>query len=80
VSDASASALRMGLERAHWTIADLWVASIGIGGGFSEADVRNITAGGHDATPTEHDILAAAINGYLSDRGRDPRVPYWVDL
>jgi hypothetical protein len=77
---ASAAALRAGLDQAVWRASDLWIASVGVGGAFSQADVRALAAGDRDIMPTEHDILAAAINGYLSDRGREHRVPYWSSL
>jgi hypothetical protein len=80
MSAESSAALRQGLALAHWTITDLWVASIGIGGSFARADVALITAGTQHATQPEHDILAAAVNDHLSGAGLDHPVDYWHDL
>jgi hypothetical protein len=80
MSAESAAALQVGLALAHWTITDLWVASVGIGGSFARTDVELITAGTRDATQPEHDILAAAVNDHLTDQGLDHPVDYWHDL
>jgi hypothetical protein len=76
----SAAAVRLGLRLAHWTISDLWVASTGIGGRFTQSDVEAIVSGTHDATRGEHDILAAALNDHLVGLGGDQPVQYWDDL
>ncbi len=76
----SAAAVSEGLRLAHWTIADLWVASTGIGGSFTQAEVEAIVSGAHDATRGEHDILAAALNDHFVAMGGDHPVQYWDDL
>ena len=80
MSAESAAALQEGLALAHWTVTDLWVASVGIGGSFARTDVEHITAGTRDATQPEHDVLAAAVNDHLTDQGLDHPVGYWHDL
>jgi hypothetical protein len=75
MSAESVAALQEGLTLAHWTITDLWVASVGMGGSFARTDVALITA----AQPN-HDILAAAVNDHLCDQGLDHPVGYWHDL
>ena len=80
MSAESAATLREGLALAHWTITDLWVASVGIGGSFARRDVEHITTGTRDATQAEHDVLAAAVNDHLSEQGLDQPVDYWHDL
>ena len=50
MSAESAAALQEGLALAHWTITDLWVASVGMGGSFARSDVAHITDGTRDAT------------------------------
>ena len=50
MSAESAAALQEGLALAHWTITDLWVASVGMGGSFARSDVEHITDGTRDAT------------------------------
>jgi hypothetical protein len=78
--DASAAALRQGLETSRWSPTDLWRAALGIGGAFSTAKVEGLASGLQGATEVEHDILAAALNEHLSDVGLDPLVPYWAEL
>ena len=78
--NASAVALRQGLERSRWTATDLWRAALGVGGAFSTEKVEGFASGQQDATAVEHVILAATINDHLSDVGLDPVVPYWADL
>ena len=80
MSIESAATMAHGLELAHWTIADLWVASTGVGGRFSQAEVEAIVSGAQDATPNEHDILAAALNDHFTELGEDHPVRYWNDL
>jgi hypothetical protein len=80
MSAESAAALQEGLALAHWTITDLWVASVGMGGSFARTDVEHITDGTRDATQAEHNILAAAVNDHLTDQGLDHPVDYWHDL
>jgi hypothetical protein len=80
MSAESAATLQEGLALAHWTITDLWVASVGIGGSFARTDVEHITAGTRTATQAEHDILAAAVNDHLTEQGLDQPVDYWHDL
>jgi hypothetical protein len=77
---ASATAFQDGLLHAGWTVTDLWVAAVGIGGGFERRDVERIVYGQQVATPTEHDILAAAFNDYFVDQGQDHPMQYWRDL
>ena len=80
MSVESATAIRTGLELAQWNVTDLWVASIGIGGSFAQAEVEHIADGSRDATQIEHDILAAALNEHLPHRGAGHPVRYWDDL
>jgi hypothetical protein len=80
VARDSAGTLRRGLQLAHWTSTDLWVAALAIGGNFSQREVQQVISGHQTATPIEHDILATALNEHLSDRGHDQPVTYWRDL
>ena len=80
MSTASATAIHAGRQNAGWTITELWVAAIGIGGGFSWADIERIDGDTQDATPLEHDILASALNDHFTDLGQDHPVTYWNDL
>jgi hypothetical protein len=80
MSAESATTLRGGLAQAHWTVSDLWIAALGIGGAFSQADVQRITDGAQDATGIEHDILASALNDHFVSIAGDHPVRYWAAL
>jgi hypothetical protein len=76
----SAVAIRGGLRLADWSARDLWVAAVGIGGGFEARDVERIAAGEQLATPMEHDVLAAAFNDHFIEGGRHLPVLTWTEL
>ena len=80
MSAASAAAIRDGLGRLRWSTTDLWRAALGVGGAFSTGDVEALASGERDATRSEHDILASALNDHFLDWGGDHPVPYWRDL
>jgi hypothetical protein len=80
VTVRSAAAIREGLGLAAWNVTDLWIASVGIGGGFTRDEITNIADGTTDATALEHDILAAALNDHFTDKGQNHPVQYWRDL
>jgi hypothetical protein len=80
LSADSTAALQLGFRRTTWSIDDLWLSVLGIGGVFRRRDVEGITAGDRPATPAEHDFLAAALNDYFVSRHEDHPVPTWGDL
>jgi hypothetical protein len=80
MSFASAQALRDGMRQARWDTADLWVASVAMGGNLRQRDIELVALGTADLTPADHDVLAAALNDYFTDRGEDHPVRYWRDL
>jgi hypothetical protein len=80
LSASSTAALQLGFLRTGWSIDDLWLAVLGIGGVFRRRDVEGITSGGRSATPAEHDLLAAALNDYFVDHHQNHPVPNWRDL
>jgi hypothetical protein len=80
MQDQSAAAIRLGLQLTDWTISELWIAAFGIGGTLSHRDIDNIAAGEQPATPTEHAILATALNEQLADHGHNRPISYWRDL
>jgi hypothetical protein len=80
MSGSSRDELNVGLADAHWSTADLWVASVSVGGNLTQRDVGDIISGARAATPLEHDVLAASLNDYFTERGQDHPVPYWRDL
>jgi hypothetical protein len=71
----STDVIRHGLERAKWTVTELWVATLGISGAFSRHDVDQITGGQH---PIEHNILAVALKDHFTGLGQDHPIPLWV--
>lgn len=72
--------LRRGLQAARWASADLWVATVALGGRLDASDVASITSGRRPPTPAEYDLLAVALNECLDDRGQDHPIPYWSDI
>jgi hypothetical protein len=76
----STDAIRYGLERAKWTIADLWVAAAAVGGPLSRHDVEQIVTGARQATPREHDVLATALNDHFTELGEDHPIRCWEQL
>jgi hypothetical protein len=76
----STLALQRGLRDTGWTISQLWIAVVGIGGGFHHRDIEDIAAGQRQATPAEHDFLASALNEYFVDHGGNHPVALWCDL
>lgn len=57
--------LRLGLDLAHWSTHDLWLAAFGLGGNLSREDIDGIVDG--DTTPSVHDynLMAHALNEHL---------------
>ena len=80
MSFASAEALRNGMRDAQWDTADLWVASVAMGGHFRQRDIELVALGTADLSPADHDVLAAALNDYFTELGQDHPVRYWRDL
>jgi hypothetical protein len=76
----SIDVIREGLQRARWTITDLWVAALSIGGDLSRRDIEQITGGERPATPIEHDILATALNDHFMDLGEAHPILCWAQL
>ena len=76
----STSELQRGFRRTGWTVDDLWVAAVGVGGSLDHVDIAGITSGRRAATPLEHDVLATALNDFFVDRGQDHPVTIWSDL
>jgi hypothetical protein len=76
----STAALQRGFGQSTWTISDLWVAVVGIGGDLRRSDVVDITAGDRAATRGEHNMIATALNDYFTDHGHDHPVALWDAL
>jgi hypothetical protein len=76
----STAVLQSGFGQSTWTISDLWVAVVGIGGDLRRSHVVDITAGDRPATRGEHNIIATALNDYFTDHDQDHPVALWDDL
>jgi hypothetical protein len=76
----SATIMQDALRMAHWSVTDLWVAAVGIGGDFQHRDIEQIIAGTHSLSGKEHDILASAFNDHFVERNTDHPIQYWQDL
>ena len=80
IQPASTSAIQTAVTHARWTVHDLWVAALAIGGAMNHDDVTHIVSGVRSASSSEHDVLAAALNEHFVDHGDDHPVTYWRDL
>jgi hypothetical protein len=68
------------MHNARWGTEDLWVASVAMGGNIAQRDIELIASGTAELSPADHDVLAAALNDYFTERGEDHPVRYWRDL
>jgi hypothetical protein len=80
MSTATSDVVGLALDRLRWTVTDLWVATVGIGGDLSRYDLAAIVAGSSPATPMEHDTIAVALNDRLVELGEGRPVAYWDEL
>jgi hypothetical protein len=76
----SSAVVTDGLSRLGWSVRDLWVAAIGIGGSLSRGDIEAIAAGTRIANRAEHNILVAALNDGFTDLGQNHPLAYWPDI
>jgi hypothetical protein len=74
------SRLRGGLTDLGWSVADLWLGTVGIGGRLSLSEVGTIMERRGGPEPREYDLLAAAMNECFHERGLDHPLPYWGDM
>jgi hypothetical protein len=77
---SSTIAIQEGLALARWTPAELWRACLGIGGSFTGTEIADFASGSQDATRTDHNILASALNEHFVARGQNHPVPVWEQL
>jgi len=80
VSFDFAAYLTDGLRGANWANADLWIATVGLGGRLDLSDVRNIMSGRRDPSRQEYNVLALALNEQYHDLGKDHPLHYWDEL
>jgi hypothetical protein len=72
MNEPAAALMRRDLALAHWTTSDLWVAALGVGGSFTQADIDGIVSGRRSATGKEYGILAAALHDHFVGAGPPP--------
>lgn len=60
----------------RWSVTDLWIAFVAAGGTRSQHDVEAHVDGEVALSAGQHDVLAAAINDALMERGEPGRVAY----
>jgi hypothetical protein len=72
--------LQDGLQLAGWTVTDLWIGVLSIGGAFSRADREDLLARAQPLTEGVYDLLAVALNECFAGRGLDHPVRYASEL
>ena len=72
--------LNMGLDLAHWSTTDLWLAALALGADLSWADIDTIRSGERVVSQVEYDLLAIALNEHFSDCDMDHPMREWADL
>ena len=65
---------------ADWTIDDLWIAYLALGGTLPVLDLKRYLCGQTLMPPGQQDVLACALNERLTDRSDATRVPYLTVL
>lgn len=63
----------------HWSVTDLWIAFVAAGGARSRDDVEAHVNGAVALSDGQSDVLAAALNDALMERGERARVAYHDD-
>jgi hypothetical protein len=61
---------------AGWTIDELWLGYLALGGTLLAVDVEHYLGGGLPLPPGQQDVLACALNERLTDLSEATRVPY----
>ncbi len=66
--------------RADWTVQQLWVGYLAVGGSRDAFDIEAYLHGLGPLSDDQQDILANAVNERLDDLYRAARVPYLATL
>jgi hypothetical protein len=72
----AAFSLSDGWELSGLSLAELWLAYVGVGGTASRAQVAAYTRGLDHPDSHEHNLIAQAINEHFIDGGADHPVSY----
>ncbi len=76
-----ASPLRLGLDLAHWSTHDLWLAAFTMGGNLSNGDIDRIVGGDTAPTRSQYDVFAYALNEHLHfDLDLDNPISNWEEI
>jgi hypothetical protein len=65
---------------ADWTVQQLWISYLALGGTLRVVDVEHYLGGGLPLPPGQQDVLACALNERLTDLSDATRVPYLTVL
>jgi hypothetical protein len=68
------------LRQACWTIEQLWIHYLALGGSLVVFDLEAYVAGLAPIPPQQQDVLACALNERLADLHLTTRVPYLTAL
>ncbi|MFL6065996.1 MAG: hypothetical protein ACJ72G_15130 [Friedmanniella sp.] len=63
-------------QRAEWTVEQLWIHYLALGGTLLVFDVEAYLSGLMPMPPGQQDVLACALNERLADLYQAARVPY----
>ncbi|MGH9077630.1 MAG: hypothetical protein ACRDY0_09310 [Acidimicrobiales bacterium] len=72
--------LDAGRQHAGMSLADLWIAYVGVGGSATAPEMGALLAGTIEMSRFEYDMVAQAINDRFVEDSRDHPVPYFDDL
>jgi hypothetical protein len=65
---------------AGWTVQQLWVDYLALGGTLRAVDLEHYLGGGSPMPPGQQDVLACALNERLTDLSDATRLPYLTVL
>jgi hypothetical protein len=68
------------LRQASWTVEQLWIHYLALGGSLVVFDLEAYLAGLMPIPPEQQDVLACALNERLDDLHQTTRVPYLTAL
>jgi hypothetical protein len=68
------------LDLAGWTVTDLWLGVLAVGGAYTVGDIEDLLSGARPLTEGVYDLLAVALNDCFVDRGLDHVMRYAHEL
>lgn len=67
-------------QQAGFSVIELWLAYLGLGGLAMPPDIVAILSGELRAGRRDHDLLAQALNERFADMNLDHPVPYFAEV